>query len=160
MWATAGQIQRFKQRPRAVAQLAQDRRVGHQDYRPFNRAEIPARNAYAPTQPTRILYVPPRRRPARRAVATAQAARHWSEQRKTTSRKRSGAPVWHAVKAMPLRSKLHDLTWTINSANREIRRHVPRAACAPQTCREPPGWRKLAAFGETKKKTRDKKTNN
>ncbi len=34
-------------------------RVGAiQDYRPFNRAEIPARNAYAPTQPTRILYVP------------------------------------------------------------------------------------------------------
>ena len=34
-------------------------RVGAiKDYRPFNRAEIPARNAYAPTQPTRILYLP------------------------------------------------------------------------------------------------------
>jgi hypothetical protein len=34
-------------------------RVGAiQDYKPFNRAEIPARNAYLPTQPTRILYVP------------------------------------------------------------------------------------------------------
>jgi len=28
------------------------------DYKPFNRADIPARNAYLPTQPTRILYVP------------------------------------------------------------------------------------------------------
>ncbi|MEY4385264.1 MAG: hypothetical protein RLY20_547 [Verrucomicrobiota bacterium] len=34
-------------------------RVGAiQEYKPFNRAEIPQRNAYAPTQPTRILYVP------------------------------------------------------------------------------------------------------
>lgn len=34
-------------------------RVGAiRDYKPFNRAEIPARNAYLPTQPTRILYVP------------------------------------------------------------------------------------------------------
>lgn len=34
-------------------------RVGAiQDYKPFNRADLPARNAYAPTQPTRILYVP------------------------------------------------------------------------------------------------------
>ncbi len=34
-------------------------RVGAiQDYRPFNRAEIPVRNAYAPTQPTRVIYVP------------------------------------------------------------------------------------------------------
>ncbi len=34
-------------------------RVGAiKDYKPFNRAEIPQRNAYAPTQPTRILYVP------------------------------------------------------------------------------------------------------
>lgn len=29
-----------------------------QNYKPFNRAEIPARNAYAPTQPQRIMYVP------------------------------------------------------------------------------------------------------
>ena len=28
------------------------------DYKPFNRAEIPQRNAYAPTQPSRILYLP------------------------------------------------------------------------------------------------------
>lgn len=34
-------------------------RVGAiKDYKPFNRADIPARNAYLPTQPTRILYVP------------------------------------------------------------------------------------------------------
>jgi hypothetical protein len=34
-------------------------RVGAiKDYKPFNRAEIPQRNAYAPTQPDRILYVP------------------------------------------------------------------------------------------------------
>jgi hypothetical protein len=34
-------------------------RVGSiNDYKPFNRLEIPQRNAYAPTQPTRILYVP------------------------------------------------------------------------------------------------------
>jgi hypothetical protein len=34
-------------------------RVGSiQDYRTFNRVEIPQRNAYAPTQPTRILYAP------------------------------------------------------------------------------------------------------
>jgi hypothetical protein len=34
-------------------------RVGAiKDYKPFNRAEIPARNAYLPTQPTRVLYVP------------------------------------------------------------------------------------------------------
>jgi hypothetical protein len=34
-------------------------RVGSiKDYKPFNRLEIPKRNAYAPTQPTRILYVP------------------------------------------------------------------------------------------------------
>ena len=36
--------------------------IGHvgaiKDYRPFNRAEIPHRNAYAPTQPERILYLP------------------------------------------------------------------------------------------------------
>jgi hypothetical protein len=29
-----------------------------QNHKPFNRAEIPARNAYAPTQPTRVFYVP------------------------------------------------------------------------------------------------------
>lgn len=28
------------------------------DYKPFNRAEIPQRNAYAPTQPERIIYLP------------------------------------------------------------------------------------------------------
>jgi hypothetical protein len=34
-------------------------RVGAiEDYKPFNRAEIPQRNAYAPTQPTRIIYLP------------------------------------------------------------------------------------------------------
>ncbi|NOS69651.1 MAG: hypothetical protein HOP33_06955 [Verrucomicrobia bacterium] len=34
-------------------------RVGAiKDYKPFNRVEIPQRNAYAPTQPDRILYVP------------------------------------------------------------------------------------------------------
>ena len=34
-------------------------RVGAiKDYQSFNRAEIPQRNAYAPTQPSRILYVP------------------------------------------------------------------------------------------------------
>ena len=34
-------------------------RVGAiKDYKPFNRANIPQRNAYAPTQPDRILYVP------------------------------------------------------------------------------------------------------
>lgn len=34
-------------------------RVGAiKDYKPFNRATIPQRNAYAPTQPTRIIYVP------------------------------------------------------------------------------------------------------
>jgi len=34
-------------------------RVGAiKDYKPFNRLEIPQRNAYAPTQPTRIIYVP------------------------------------------------------------------------------------------------------
>ncbi len=34
-------------------------RVGAiQHYQPFNRADIPARNAYAPTQPTRVIYVP------------------------------------------------------------------------------------------------------
>ena len=36
--------------------------IGHvdaiKDYRPFNRAEIPQRNAYAPTQPERIVYLP------------------------------------------------------------------------------------------------------
>jgi hypothetical protein len=34
-------------------------RVGAiKDYKPFNRAEIPQRNAYLPTQPTHIMYVP------------------------------------------------------------------------------------------------------
>ncbi len=34
-------------------------RVGSVDnYRPFDRAEIPARNAYLPTQPQRVLYLP------------------------------------------------------------------------------------------------------
>jgi len=34
-------------------------RVGAvKDYKPFNRAIIPQRNAYAPTQPDRIIYVP------------------------------------------------------------------------------------------------------
>ncbi len=34
-------------------------RVGAiKDYKPFNRADIPQRNAYAPTQPSRIIYVP------------------------------------------------------------------------------------------------------
>jgi len=28
------------------------------DYEPFDRAAIPQRNAYAPTQPERILYLP------------------------------------------------------------------------------------------------------
>ena len=36
--------------------------IGHvgaiKNYRPFNRAEIPARNAYAPTQPTPVIYLP------------------------------------------------------------------------------------------------------
>ncbi len=36
--------------------------IGHVDaiknYRPFNRAEVPLRNAYAPTQPTRVFYLP------------------------------------------------------------------------------------------------------
>ena len=36
--------------------------IGHvgaiKDYKPFNRATIPQRNAYAPTQPDRIIYVP------------------------------------------------------------------------------------------------------
>jgi hypothetical protein len=36
--------------------------IGHvgaiKDYKPFNRANIIQRNAYAPTQPTRIIYVP------------------------------------------------------------------------------------------------------
>ena len=34
-------------------------RVGAvKDYKPFNRATIPQRNAYAPTQPDRIIYLP------------------------------------------------------------------------------------------------------
>jgi len=34
-------------------------RVGAiKDYQPFDRAAIPQRNAYAPTQPTRIIYLP------------------------------------------------------------------------------------------------------
>jgi hypothetical protein len=34
-------------------------RVGAiKDYKPFNRAEIPQRNAYLPTQPTRVIYLP------------------------------------------------------------------------------------------------------
>ena len=37
-------------------------KIGHvgaiKNYRPFNRLEIPLRNAYAPTQPTRIIYLP------------------------------------------------------------------------------------------------------
>lgn len=34
-------------------------RVGAiKDYKPFNRANIPRRNAYAPTQPTRVIYLP------------------------------------------------------------------------------------------------------
>jgi hypothetical protein len=36
--------------------------IGHvgaiKNYKPFNRAEIPARNAYAPTQPTHVIYLP------------------------------------------------------------------------------------------------------
>jgi hypothetical protein len=36
--------------------------IGHvgaiKNYRPFNRAEIPARNAYAATQPTHVIYLP------------------------------------------------------------------------------------------------------
>ncbi|WP_160164611.1 hypothetical protein [Pedosphaera parvula] len=41
-------------------------RVGAiKDYKPFNRANILQRNAYAPTQPNRIVYVP--------AAATASA---------------------------------------------------------------------------------------
>jgi hypothetical protein len=36
--------------------------IGHvgaiKNYRPFNRADIPARNAYAPTQPTHVIYLP------------------------------------------------------------------------------------------------------
>ncbi|HXI68791.1 MAG TPA: hypothetical protein VNN22_00380 [Verrucomicrobiae bacterium] len=36
--------------------------IGHvgaiKDYKPFNRAEIPQRNAYAPTQPTHVIYLP------------------------------------------------------------------------------------------------------
>ncbi|MDB6058291.1 MAG: hypothetical protein JWO95_2135 [Verrucomicrobiales bacterium] len=34
-------------------------RVGAiKDYKPFDRAKIPQRNAYAPTQPNRVVYVP------------------------------------------------------------------------------------------------------
>lgn len=37
-------------------------KIGHvgaiKDYKPFNRLDIPARNAYLPTQPERIMYVP------------------------------------------------------------------------------------------------------
>jgi hypothetical protein len=34
-------------------------RVGAiKDYKPFNRADIPQRNAYLPTQPTRVIYLP------------------------------------------------------------------------------------------------------
>jgi len=37
-------------------------RIGHvgaiRNYHPFNRAEIPQRNAYAPTQPTHVIYLP------------------------------------------------------------------------------------------------------
>jgi hypothetical protein len=37
-------------------------KIGHvgsiKDYRQFNRAEIPQRNAYAPTQPTHVIYLP------------------------------------------------------------------------------------------------------
>ncbi len=34
-------------------------RVGAiKDYKPFHRANIPQRNAYAPTQPNRVVYVP------------------------------------------------------------------------------------------------------
>ena len=34
-------------------------RVGAiKDYQPFDRAAIPQRNAYAPTQPTRVIYLP------------------------------------------------------------------------------------------------------
>ena len=37
-------------------------KIGHvgaiKDYRSFNRLEIPARNAYLPTQPTRVIYLP------------------------------------------------------------------------------------------------------
>jgi hypothetical protein len=36
--------------------------IGHvgaiKNYRPFNRADIPQRNAYAPTQPTHVIYLP------------------------------------------------------------------------------------------------------
>jgi hypothetical protein len=32
--------------------------VAIKDYKPFNRATIPQRNAYAPTQPNRVVYVP------------------------------------------------------------------------------------------------------
>lgn len=40
-------------------------RVGAiKDYKPFNRADLPARNAYLPTQPQRILYVPAPASPA------------------------------------------------------------------------------------------------
>ena len=40
-------------------------RVGAiKDYQPFNRADIPQRNAYAPTQPSHILYVPAPTAPA------------------------------------------------------------------------------------------------
>lgn len=40
-------------------------RVGAiKDYKPFNRLDIPQRNAYLPTQPDRLLYLPPQTRPA------------------------------------------------------------------------------------------------
>jgi hypothetical protein len=48
--------------------------IGHvgaiKDYVSFDRAKIPQRNAYAPTQPTRIIYVP-----APAGASTAQAAK-------------------------------------------------------------------------------------
>lgn len=45
-------------------------RVGAiKDYKPFDRATIPQRNAYAPTQPQRIMYVP---EPATQPTATAK----------------------------------------------------------------------------------------
>jgi hypothetical protein len=42
--------------------LRNEVRIGHvgaiKDYKPFNRLEIPQRNAYAATQPTHVIYLP------------------------------------------------------------------------------------------------------
>jgi hypothetical protein len=48
-------------------------RVGSiESYQPFNRADLPVRNAYLPTQPQRILYLPPPPGPAEAAASQVE----------------------------------------------------------------------------------------